>query len=257
MDTLDYKIKTEVFEGPLDLLLTLIEKRKLFISDISLAKVADDYIEHVRNLTEYPVDMTANFILVASTLLLIKSKSLLPNISLTSEEEGSMEDLESRLKIYKRVKEVSKYVEELFGKSIIFQKNQNKIVTPVFSPDQDMTTLNMLESMKRVIYSLPKKESLPKTVVQKIISLEEMIDRLTMKITQGLKVNFGEFAKSQGNTTSSGATHTVTKEDKVKIIISFLAMLELVKQGLINVNQEAFSDDITMETESLGVPNYN
>ena len=81
-----FQIKTEAFEGPLDLLLALIEKRKLFISDISLAEVADDFIEYIKTFDEFPVDMTANFILIASTLLLIKSKSLLPSMTLTSEE---------------------------------------------------------------------------------------------------------------------------------------------------------------------------
>ena len=83
-----FKIKTEAFEGPLDLLLNLIEKRKLFINDISISKVADDYIAYIKNLNKFPIRESANFILIASTLLLIKSISLLPNLHL-SEEEGT------------------------------------------------------------------------------------------------------------------------------------------------------------------------
>jgi segregation and condensation protein A len=71
-----FVIKTPVFEGPLELLLSLIEKRKLFINDIALASVADEYMEHVRTLSEFPMRDVAQFVLVAATLVLIKSKSL-------------------------------------------------------------------------------------------------------------------------------------------------------------------------------------
>src|SRR5690242_7983178 len=87
-----YTVKTPAFEGPLDLLLDLIEKHKLAISEISLAKVADDYIAYVKTFSEFPVAMSAHFILVASTLLLIKSRSLLPNLALSDDEKGSIED---------------------------------------------------------------------------------------------------------------------------------------------------------------------
>jgi|ERR1035437_733335 segregation and condensation protein A len=257
MDEIAFKIKTETFEGPLELLLSLIEKRKLFINDISLAKVADDYIEHIKKQKEFPVGMTAHFILVASTLLLIKSKSLLPALDLTPEEEGSIEDLEARLKMYQRVREVSKHLEKMFGKKMIFSKNREKIINPIFSPTDELQTLNMLEAMKRVINALPKTEVLPRVVVKKIMSLEEMIDRLTERVKSNLKMNFSEFAKTQGKTKTKGASHKTNKVDKVAIIVSFLAMLELVKQGLINVHQESFSEDISMETQSLEVPNYH
>src|SRR5210317_1605912 len=91
-----FQIKTEVFEGPLDLLLQLVEKRKLFINDVSLAKVTEDYIDYVNAVERFPMADAAQFILIASTLLLLKSKSLLPSISLTDEEEESIENLERR-----------------------------------------------------------------------------------------------------------------------------------------------------------------
>lgn len=237
-----YKVQTSVFEGPLELLLDLIEKRKLFISDVSLAKVADDYISHVRTLQDFPVADSAQFILVASTLLLIKSKSLLPNLLLTEEEQGNIEDLEKRLKIYKRMKELSNHVKERLGKEILFERGDMKR-EPVFSPDESMTIPNLLLGIKRVLTSLPKKEFLPKALVQKVISLEEMIEDLTKRVTSSLKMSFKEF-------TGAG------KKDKVNIIVGFLAMLELVKQGIINVVQDKHFEDITMETESVGVPKY-
>src|SRR3989344_4410007 len=97
----EFKIHIEGFEGPLELLLSLIEKRKLPINDVSLASVTDEYILHIQQQKEFPLSETSHFILIASTLLLIKSKSLLPTLELTEEEAGDIENLERRLKLYK------------------------------------------------------------------------------------------------------------------------------------------------------------
>jgi segregation and condensation protein A len=239
----DFIIKHETFEGPLDLLLTLIEKRKLFINDISLAKVADDFIAYVQQREHFPIAESAQFILIASTLLLIKSKSLLPTLNLTEEEEISIDDLERRLKLYQRIRELSTHIKDRFAKDIIFEKNQSRVITPVFSPDESMTIPNLLNSIRSVLTNLPKKETLPKAMVKKVISLEEMIDSLTKRIQSSLRMSFKEFAG-------------VGKEEKVTVIVGFLAMLELVKQGVIDVKQESHTDDIEIETQSVGVPRY-
>lgn len=242
--TQGFKIKTEVFEGPLELLLNLIEKRKLFINDIALAKVTDDFIAYVKNFENFPIADSADFILIASTLLLIKSKSLLPTLDLTEEEQTSIEDLEARLKVHARMKELSVHVKNSFGKNVLFAKEYNKIEVKVFSPHAKMTLPNLVAAMFDVIKNFPKKEILPKAIVRKVISLEDMISNLTKRITSNLRMSFREFAN-------------VNKEEKVTVIISFLAMLELVKQGVINVMQEQKFDDIKMETAAeIGVPKY-
>jgi len=238
----EYVVKTPIFEGPLELLLSLIEKRKLHINDISLAKVADDYITHIKELPKFPMGEAAHFILIASTLLLIKSKSLLPALTLTEEEQGSIEDLERRLKLYQRIRELSLHVKESFGKDMIFYPRE-RAFTPVFSPDNTMTLESISSSINEILKRLPKKEFLPKTVVAKVISLEEMIESLTGRIQSSLKLSFKEFAK-------------IGKAEKTHIIVSFLAMLELVKQGIVNVVQENHFDDIVIETEKVGVPHY-
>src|SRR3989338_7017919 len=111
----EYYVKTHIFEGPLDTLLSLVEKRKLFISDISLAQVADDYIAYIKSLEDFPIADSAHFILIASTLVLIKSKSLLPTLTLSEEEEHNIEDLEKRLAEYQKYKELSRHLRERFG----------------------------------------------------------------------------------------------------------------------------------------------
>jgi segregation and condensation protein A len=238
-----FKVKTQIFEGPLDLLLDLIEKRKLFISDISLAKVTDDFIAHIKQFDSMPMGESAHFILIASTLLLIKSKSLLPQLALTEEEQGDIRNLETRLQIYKRIKEASLHVSKFFGKEMIFPQSQTRPVVPVFAPAPEFNLEKALLSLKELIKRLPKKESLPKHVVGKVISLEDMIGTLTKRITSHLRLSFKEFAKEH-------------KENRVNVIVSFLAMLELVKEGVVHVTQEANFDDIQMETKDVGVPRY-
>ena len=239
-----FKIKTAVFEGPLDLLLSLVEKRKLFINDISLAQVTDDFIAYIQNVETMPMADSAQFILIASTLLLIKSKSLLPALTLTEEEEQGIHDLETRLKIYQRIKDASVHIQKMFGKEMLFAPEQSRVREPVFSPHASMTLLSLAQAIKDALKALPKKESIPTAVVKKVISLEEMIDTLTQRITSGLRMKFSEFS----------STH---KEERVNVIVSFLAMLELVKQGIIHVSQENTFGDIHMETKEIGVPRYN
>ncbi|HZS42883.1 MAG TPA: ScpA family protein [Candidatus Paceibacterota bacterium] len=242
--TTKFAIKTEQFEGPLDLLLNLIEKRKLLINDISLAKVTDDYLGYLKNLPQFSIPESANFILIASTLVLIKSRSLLPVISLSEEEEMSIEELQERLRVYKILKEATAGLREHFGRKIIFPKSSTRMTVSVFSPAEDLSLDSLVSSMQNLLANLPKNERLPKTVVEKVISLEEMIDSLTVRIKDSLKMSFREFTK-------------ISKENKINIIVSFLAMLELVKQGIIDVTQNTNFDDIHMETQSLETPKYN
>jgi len=239
----EFKVKVGLFEGPLDLLLNLIEERKLHINDVSLASVTDDYINYVKSLGELPVAQTANFILVASTLLLIKSKSLLPSLELTEDEQGNIDDLERRLKLHKLFKELSRTVKENFGLSPLFSKTPSKELEPIFSPDKRMTLSALAAAMQAVLTALPRKTFLPKAAVEKMMTLEQMIDRLSTRIQTALKTSFRDFAG-------------VGKAKKVEIILSFLAILELVKRGAVSVTQEAHFEDIAIETDRLGVPKY-
>ena len=239
----EYLVKTHIFEGPLDTLLSLIEKRKLFINDISLAQVADDYIAYIKSLEDFPIADSSHFILIASTLVLIKSKSLLPDLTLTEEEQSSIEDLEDRLKQYQKYKALSIHLKERFGIHVEYLRLPSKEKKIVFTPDKNTSISRMVETVKSLIQNLPKKELVPKAVVQKVISLEEMMESLSERITKSFKMSFKDFS-GHG------------KAEKVNVIVSFLAMLELVKQGIINVRQDADFHDIEIETQSVGVPRY-
>jgi len=231
-----FQIKTPVFEGPLDVLLDLIEKRKLLINDISLAQVADDYIAYIKSFETLPVEHAADFVFVASTLVLIKSKSLLPTLPLTPEEEGSIEDLERRLAEYKRIKELSLHIRNLFGKNIIFERTPSRVLAPVFSPTDEVAHESILTSIQKILNALPKKQFMPQAVVAKVISLEEMMDKLTDRIKENIKMSFKDFV---------GGT-----KERVNIIVGFLALLELVKQGAIAVAQQENFEDIHIKAGS-------
>jgi len=253
----DFKVKVGEFEGPLELILDLIEKRKLHISDISLSQVADEFIEYIKSFEEFPMSDSADFILVASTLLLIKSKSLLPNLPLTEEEQGSIEDLENRLSAYKKYKELSVNIRKMFGNFLYFAREE-KTKRIVFSPTPDINLLSIENALYEVLKNVPPKiESLPKVAVEKMISLEEMIGRLTERIKTSLKTSFKDFSRLPSPDGSGlGGQADMDKVEKINIIVSFLAMLELVKQGLVRVNQNKHFEDIQIENEGTNVPTY-
>ena len=241
VDKVSFSVKTGNFEGPLDLLLDLVSKRKLFINEVSLATVTDDFIRYIENHEEFPIDESAEFIVVASTLMLIKSRSLLPLLELTEEEESSIEDLENRLELYARAKELSAKLRNLFGKQIIFEKSPSKFLYTTFSPDSKTSVEHLSLALAARLESLPKKEVVPKAMVKKMISLEETITTLSERITKSIKMNFKEFYSG---------------DDKVNIIVGFLALLELVKRGAVRVSQEGRGEIELETTDAAKVPNY-
>lgn len=248
-------IKTEAFEGPLDLLLNLIEKRKLLINDFSLSKVTDEYVEHISILPEYSLKHRAQFIVIASTLLLIKAKSLLPTLELTPEEQGDIKDLESRLKILDMMRKQSLIVRQRFGAQKIFERGDLDELIKIFAPGKDIGRESLASAMHTVLHSLPKKSVEQKAIVKKVISLEEMMDTLAVRIEQAMKMSFRDFSAS-GNGSHGARIRTISREERVHVIVSFLAMLELVKQGSIDVQQQALFEEIEIEKHELGVPQY-
>lgn len=235
MDNEKYEINTEAYKGPFHLLLTLIEERKLFINDISLSSITEEYLKYV-NSNNINHSLISNFILVASTLILIKSKSLLPNLNLTDEEEKDIQNLEERLKLYKKYCDLSINIKNNFGKKIIYFALEKKNIDVVFLPDNQITKDSMMVIVGDVLNRIPKNVFMPEVEVKKVMSLEEMIAKLKERIESSISFHFKDFA---GNVKS--------KEEKVNLIISFLAMLELVRGGILNVIQENNFEDILIE----------
>lgn len=242
--TEEFSIRTDVYEGPLELLLELIEKRKLLINDISLANVTDEYMAYVGTLEEQRLPQTARFVVVAATLLLIKSRSLLPVLTLTEEEEASIDDLEQRLKLYRIYAHASADLRRRFGAQMLHARPFRAAVTPLFLPDAYTQISGMQTAIRDVLANLPQPKAPKQTVaVKKVVSLEDMMRRLEQRILGQMKVSFRSF---------SGET-----KERAEVIVSFLAVLELVKQGIAMVSQHERFADFDITREHIDTPSYS
>jgi segregation and condensation protein A len=226
-----YAVKLDQFEGPLDLLLELIESEKLDISQVSLAHVTDGYLRYVHEHPEIPPEELADFLVVASRLLFIKSRILLPFLQAVADaEEG---DLESQLRIYKEYLDASKAVEAMIGKRrFLFVHEKLPHVDIGFAPPKKLTTSMMAEFLRGVIARLEPVVKVPRAVVEKTVSIHEKIRQIQSLIASATKVRFSSvLADAQSRT---------------EVIVSFLALLELVKQRTVTVSQEAMWGDIVI-----------
>lgn len=238
----NYSVKTQVFEGPLELMLDLVEKHKLLINDISLTVITDDYMQYVGNATNISLLNKAQFIAVASTLLLAKSRSLLPVLKLTEEEEVSISDLEERLKKYQIIRDQALIIREQFGKNKMYTAQFLPPKEAIFVPDRFCELGELKEAMQRVLKKLPTAVKPTKAKVKTVISLEEMMQRLQTRIFQQAHFRFSELKRDN-------------PEVKV-VIVGFLAVLELFKQGNLIVTQDERFADIEVELDKSQTPVY-
>jgi segregation and condensation protein A len=238
-----FNIQTERYSGPLDLLIDLIEKRKFLVNDISLASVTDEYMLYISRFEDSPLREMADFIVLASTLLLLKSKSLLPILELTEAEEETVESLEKRLKYYQIFRNVAKTVESLFGKKTAHERRFIPSQTPLFLPDTYTALQPLHKAIGDVIQNLPRKVEKPKVKVKTVVSLETMIERLKERIEKQFSFKFKDF---HGNAAERSA-----------VIVGFLAVLEMVKQGSVLVRQSSRFHDIEIERDTSTAPRYH
>lgn len=250
--TSTYTIKTEQFEGPLDVLLNLIEKRKLLINQISLAEVTEEFIRFAERLTDASgLRQKSSFVAVASILLLIKAKSLLPVLEVTEEEQVDIADLEKRLKMLELMRSVGKTLGVRYGSRRIFSQGNFRNDIRVFAPSKDISLESIFNGIQNALASVPKKEvELPKVKVRQVKSLEEVMQDLEHRIQGAFKMTFTSFAKIQDTDMSHLPPEEVVeikRAAKQHVVVSFLALLELVKQNTLIAEQvENFAEiDIT------------
>ena len=235
-----FNIATNTFEGPLETLLNLIEERKMSISDISLANVTDAYLAYVEKLPELPLGETAQFILVASTLLLIKSRTLLPLLELSSDERESVQELERRLARYSIIRKSAKLLRREWGTHPLLLAHRAPLRPAVFSP-AEAAVRSISGAAMRLINMLPKPEAMVKAAVAPVLALEDVIVHLKRRLASAFRAKFREL------------THNKAKGE---VIVYFLAMLELVRSGSASLTQEKLFEDITIEMESVAAPRY-
>ena len=230
-----YQLILEKFSGPLDLLLNLVQEEKLSVNEISLSKVAEDYIAYLKSLEEMPKEELAAFLVVASTLILIKSRSLMPNLKLSEEEETDIKDLEKRLKMYKFFKELSLGLKDLnkTGKHL-FGREAYLGMQAVFFPPEATSPNTLSNIIRELLAAVPQKgETLPEDAIKKAVSLEEKMDELKNRLENMINVNFEEMQR--------GA------KEKVEVIVSFLALLELVRRGFAIFEQKGIFGSIEVK----------
>ncbi len=220
-----YEITTKEFSGPLDLLLQLVEKKNLEITEISLAQVTQDYVTYIGNQELVHPEELADFLVIASTLLLIKSKSLLPTLELEIEEQEEILDLENHLQLYKIYKEqgIKMYGEWNKG-SYLFTRLPWKDTEAKFSPPHDFSLSNLSESFKKVLESFEEEIPLKEKKVTKVVTLKQRIKELVQKLTQGKDYNLEELVPD--------------KNKRIELVLTFLAILYLVKEDVVKIKQE-------------------
>ncbi len=228
-------IKVNAFEGPLGLLLQIVEKEEMDITQVSLAKIADQYIKHINKTTYIGPDEMADFLVVAARLLLIKSKALLPY--LFPEEEEDIKELERQLKMYKEFIEAMKKVEKMVGKKkFMFARefNRKAIMANInlFSPPKNLKAGDMKMIFYDLLGRVKPPEKLEEEKLERKINIEDIIKSIQQTVLSELKINFSKILK--------------TAESKIEVIVIFLAMLELVKQRDISVSQEGLFNEITI-----------
>lgn len=240
-----YEVKLSQFSGPLDKLLELIEIKKLEITSLNLAAVTGDFLDYLKTLGKQAEPaVLADFLVVAAKLVLIKSKTLLPDLTLTDEEEAEIKDLELRLKIYREfaarsagegqltaaqnLKNLWDRRQAAFGKPLLASLGE----TRVFYPAPNLTLENISRALTNLTATLeeflPKKE----TIKSFIINLEEKMKELVNRLTNAIKHSFRSLT---------------TQRSKQEVVVTFLAILHLLRDRSIEVEQTEYFGDIIIK----------
>jgi segregation and condensation protein A len=237
---MEFTVKLDRFEGPYTKLLELIEGRKLSITEISLVTVADDYIAYIKTLDQKDLVDISQFIVVASTLMLMKAKSLLPGVTYTEEEEKQVHDLERKLELYAMLQDAMGKLRSVYGKSRLFSRERIAYKGgAVFVPDLRVTK-EMLQSIATLtLASFVTPKQLVKVAVEAALRIENVIESLLERVRtmQSLKLQ----------SLANGAK--TIEERKKLLIVNFIALLELVRTGAIMAEQSD-GGDITVS----GIP---
>ena len=229
-----YQSQEKIFEGPLDLLLDLIEKEELEVTDVSLAQVADQFLKYLEDSENVSPEYLADFLLVAGKLVLIKSKAILPTLELEKEEEEDIEELKARLKEYQKFKEIAKELRKLESrKKMLFSRQSYSGMKTIFCPPKKLSISNLQNIFENVLDKLPKVEVLAQETIKKVISIKDKIEYLKKSLLERIDLTFhGVIAD---------------RKDKVEIVVTFLAVLELVRNNLVFIEQEEMFGEIKIK----------
>ena len=231
-----YQVNLDKFSGPLDFLLSLIEEKKMAIGEIVLSQVTDQFLEYLKKVQEDEnyQRVLADFLVVASRLILIKSRTLLPGLVLSQEEEGDIKELEERLKAYQQIKiggrELGKWTKD---RSSYFGKDSYLNMPVVFYPPQNISVENLYEIYKSFLKTLPQIEKLEEKNLQRVVTLEQKIQELKTRITMAVEASFADISRGV--------------KTKIDVILSFLAVLMLCRTRVLELSQNEIFGDIKIK----------
>ena len=239
LETKKYSIKIDNFQGPLDLLCYLIDKNKMNIYDVNLTEITDQYIEYLNAMEEMNLEIASEFIVMASTLLYLKSKKLLPKQE-EEEEEITEEELIKRIIEYKKFKEISKvFKENYLIYSNRFFKGQEEIKLPKQKLEKNYEPEKIPEIYANLIERNNKKINQNAKNIEKIA----IIDKYTVaeKVREMYKIlkNQKKFVFNK--------LFAVKKHDKEEVVTAFSGLLEMSRRNKVETSQEKIFGDITVE----------
>jgi len=232
---LNYNVQTPVYEGPLDLLLNLIEHTELDITTVSLAMVTDQYLVHINSMEQLNADEISAFLVIAAKLIQIKSEALLPRPPAREPgEEDVGESLVDQLKLYKRFKEIGQWLNAREQASL---RTYLRIAPPPkVEPKLDMSniTLEKLVAAAEEAFAKEKvKKPLGTVITAPRVTIREKIDMITKVMKESQRASFSSLAK--------GST------SRLEIVVTFLAMLELIKRYRVQAHQEGLFGEIEID----------
>jgi segregation and condensation protein A len=228
-----YTVALPVFEGPLDLLLHLIEREELDITQVSLAQITNQFLDYLAQISERDPDSLADFLVVAAKLLLIKSRVLLPQPPSPPEpEEGDVgEDLVRQLIEYKKFKEIAGWFRELDEQG--FQAYVRLAGPPKIDPVLelgDVTLDDLLAAVREVLALKPAEPSVDAAVAPIRITIADQMQLIEHRTAGGRPVSFRGLLQST--------------KSRLEVIVTLLALLEMVKQLRVTMQQDRLFDDI-------------
>lgn len=236
---MEFTLKLDRFEGPYTKLLECIESRKLSITEVSLVEVSDEYIAYIKTLDQKDLVDISQFILVASTLMLMKAKSLLPGVVYTEEEEKQIHDLEYKLELYALLSKGSEKIKALFGKTVLYSRPHFKPKDlHVFIPDERVTPSLLQSVLALTLMSFVTTKSLAKVSVKQALRIENVIENILERVKATQSVTFQTLAPQNAD----------KEEQKKVLIVNFIALLELLRAGSLQAKQHEDGGEIVISS---------
>lgn len=243
-----YRVKLTKFEGPLDLLLFFIKRDELDIYDIPLSRITKEFLEYVHMMQSLDLEVAGDFIVMAAELMQIKVRMLLPKAGGEEDEEDPRAELVRRLIEYKRYKEMAAKMSDIEdeGRKVFyrrfFQSDPKEILVENVADDlEDITLFKLIKAFKKAI------DHMPKRVVHEVELLNVSIDEQISFTLNFLKLN--------GQTTLLELVRHMT--EKIRIIVTLIALLELAKNRAISIRPLDDQDDVLILPVSVGAAVMN